>query len=129
MQFERESTPALEEYFNMIGDFAEKNKLPFLRQYGGQIKTVRGKSIWVEGPIGFEDSNTSKLYKTIFNFNGENERDFEHLMVLYNVECDACRLEDWCNRDDNNAGRFMEFRQRVYDKFPVESVNVQSILM
>lgn len=129
MYFEEESAPALEEYYAMLDNFMQVNHIPILRQYGGQSHTIRGRHVWVEGPLGFSDSRTCKLHNVIMNFTGENERDFVHLMVLYNLECDTCRLHSWFTANEDNRERFIEFYESVYNRFSVESINIQNLLM
>lgn len=128
MEFYGKENEKLKEYRTMFVAFLKENGLytPIVRQYGVELKEIRGMSLWVQSPLGLSTQETRiyRLYNMVLEYDGDDALDFIHLIVLYNLETDRQKIENWIEEDNNHKNKFLEFSQQVFDKFQVYSVDV-----
>lgn len=128
MEFYGQDNDQLREYRTLFVNFMTTNGLytQIIRQYGVELKVIRGQSIWVQAPLGLStvEIKINRLYDIVLNYTGENDQDFINLMVLYNLEVDRQKLENWISEKIEHSILFTKFSQMIFKKFPVETVDV-----
>lgn len=128
MEFYGQDNDQLREYRTLFVNFMTTNGLytQIIRQYGVELKVIRGQSIWVQAPLGLStvEIKINKLYDIVLNYTGENDQDFINLIVLYNLEVDRQKLENWISEKIEHSILFTKFSQMIFKKFPVETVDV-----